>query len=557
MIPWWKTAVFYQIYPRSFKDAGADGVGDLPGIMSRLDYLVELGVTALWVSPFFKSPMDDFGYDISDYRDVDPVFGTIDDARRLIAEAHKRKLKIIFDLVINHTSDQHPWFIEARSSRNNPKHDWYIWKNRSDPATGKKLAKPNNWVCQFEFKSAWWGNEATDEWYLGTFTRHQPEVDWRNPELREAMYDVVRFWLDEGIDGFRMDVVNWFVKDKRFRSNPFSFNANPDIFQKHIYDRNQAETHEICRDIRKIADSYPGDRVLVGEIFSREPAIAASYQGSGTDELHLAFNMEMLYLKWNARSFRDALARWYSVLPAAGWPNLTMSNHDQSRHGTRFGSKNKNVQLARMQMTAMLLLTVRGTPFVYYGEEIGMTDGRIPRGEMVDPTGITFWPLPLGRDGERTPMQWTAGENAGFCPAGVKPWLRVHPDKDTSNVETQQHDPLSLWHWYRNLIRIRKETPVLQTGSFAFLEAKNRSILAWRRRPDAATESGDPWNPSSTAEPPPPGSIDCYLNFSSHAQTVTLPAKARVLAGNRRIEKETIPAGVLPLAAHEALLVSF
>ncbi len=404
-------------------------------------------------------------------------------------------------------------------------------------------------MCQFEFKSAWWDNGATDEWYLGTFTRHQPEVNWRNPDLRAAMYAVVRFWLDEGVDGFRMDVVNWFVKDAQFRSNPFSFNANPEIFQKHIYDRNQSETHEICREIRAITDSYPGERVLVGEIFSREPAIAASYQGNGTDELHLAFNMEMLYLKWNARAFREALARWYSVLPAAGWPNLTFSNHDQSRHGSRFGSKDRAVQTARMQLTAMLLLTVRGTPFVYYGEEIGMTDGRIPRREMVDPTGLTFWPLPLGRDGERTPMQWTAGDNAGFCPPGLRPWLRVHQNRTEINVEAQQHDPRSLWHWYRNLIAIRKNSAVLQTGSFAFVKPVPESVIAFRRSPEGHS--------AVAAQTPVPGSIDCYLNFSGREQTIRLPADARVLAGNRRKENETLAVDDLPLAAHEALLVSF
>jgi len=545
--PWWKTALFYQIYPRSFFDSNNDGIGDLPGIIAKLDYFVELGINALWVSPFYKSPMDDFGYDISDYCDVDPLFGSLDDARILINEAHKRKIKIIFDLVINHTSDQHPWFLEARQSKDTPKHDWYIWKPRTDAITKKRLTRPNNWVCQFEFTSAWWVNEKTDEWYLGTFTRHQPEVNWRNAELRQAMYDVIRFWLDEGIDGFRMDVVNWYIKDEQFRSNPFSFNANPEIFQKHIYDRNQPEVHEICNEIRKIADSYPGERVLVGEIFSRDAQIAASYQGNGTDELHLSFNMEMLYLKWNAPAFVRALKRWYSSLPENGWPNFTLSNHDQPRHASRLGSSNANTQEARMQIAAMLLLTVRGTPFIYYGEEIGMTNITIPHKELVDPTGITFWPLLLGRDGERTPMQWNEEPNAGFTKAEKGPWLRINSNFRQTNVRQLQKNPLSLWHWYRKLIKIRKEQDVLQTGSISFLENGNPSIVSFRRSPDSQQK-----NAPALAK-----SIDCYLNFGSHKKTIILPADAKILLGNKRTEKEIIHRGKLVLAPHEALLVSF
>lgn len=545
--PWWKDAVFYQIYPRSFKDSNADGVGDLPGIISRLDYLVSLGVDALWVSPFFASPMDDFGYDISDYRDVDPIFGTLADADRLIAEAHRRKLRIVFDLVINHTSDRHPWFVEARSSRENPKHDWYIWKPRSDSANGRRLKKPNNWVCQFELKSAWWDNPQTDEWYLATFTRHQPEVNWRNPELRAAMYGVIRFWLDRGVDGFRMDVVNWYVKDDRFRSNPLSPKANPDIFQRHVYDRNRPETHEICREIRKLADEYPGDRVLIGEIFVRDPAEAASYQGNGSDELHLAFNMELLYLKWNPRAFARALERWYGALPPGGWPNVTLGNHDQPRLASRLGTGNSKVDDARLRIASMLLLTVRGTPFIYYGEEIGMRNTPIPRGELVDPTGITFWPLPMGRDGERTPMQWNSGPEAGFTDPGVKTWLRLPGEANRPCVETAQRNPLSIWHWYRSLIELRKRVPALVEGDFMMLSPGKGGILSFRRMPAGARR-----------EPlPVPGSVDCYLNFSGIKRAVPLPADGRVLLGSRRNAGESLARGEVVLAPYEALLVSF
>jgi alpha-glucosidase len=542
--PWWKTAVFYQIYPRSFADSNGDGIGDLPGIIEKLDYFIELGVTALWVSPFFKSPMDDFGYDISDYCDVDPLFGTIGDARRLIAEAHRRGLKIIFDLVINHTSDRHPWFIEARTSKDNPKHDWYLWKPRTDPATGKKLPRPNNWICQFEFKSAWWDNPATDEWYLGTFTRHQPEVDWRNAELREAMYGVIRFWLDEGIDGFRMDVVNWYVKDDQFRSNPRSLKANPDLFQKHIYDRNRPETHEICREIRKIADSYPGDRVLVGEIFTQDAETAAAYQGNGTDELHLAFNMEMLYLKWDAQALARAIERWYAALPEKGWPNFTLSNHDQPRHGSRFASGKADTDFARKQIAAMLLLSLRGTPFIYYGEEIGMVNAKVPKNELVDPTGITFWPLPMGRDGERTPMQWADIDGAGFTAPGVRPWMRLGGDVETVNARNAMRNPESLWHWYRKLVALRKNTPELSSGAFSFIEKGERGVISFARTAGADGAAA------------PRETILCVLNFSDGQRKIALPDKARVLLGNRRHENESLESGTIVLAPTEALLVN-
>ncbi|HPO01804.1 MAG TPA: alpha-glucosidase [Treponemataceae bacterium] len=536
--PWWKTAVFYQIYPRSFQDSNNDGIGDLPGIISRLDYLMELGVTALWISPFFKSPMDDFGYDISDYCDVDPVFGNLEDAKKLIAEAHARGLKLIFDLVINHTSDQHPWFQEARSSLDNPKHDWYIWKPRHDRATGKKLPKPNNWVCQFEFKSAWWDNPQTDEWYLATFTRHQPEVNWRNPELKKAMFDVIRFWLDLGVDGFRMDVVNWFIKDPQFRSNPFTFNANPEIFQKHIYDRNQPETHDICKEIRRIADSYPGDRVLVGEIFSRDPDIAASYQGNGKNQLHLAFNMEMLYLKWDAKRLAQALEHWYRVLPQEGWPNFTLSNHDQPRHASRFADKKGRYFKQRAEIAAMMLLTVRGTPFVYYGEELGMPNTAIPRNELVDPTGITFWPLPLGRDGERTPMQWTRAKNAGFTSDDASPWLRLGDLENGATLEDQKNDERSLWNWYRSLIEIRKTSEALTIGDFAMISPGENDVVSYERT--SGTER-----------------IRCALNFSPSARTIGFNSQAEVILGNERAAGSILEAGAVCLAPHEALLVRF
>ena len=384
---WWRRAVCYQIYPRSFQDSNGDGIGDILGIISRLDYLNDgtprsLGIDAIWLSPCYRSPMKDFGYDISDYTDIDLIFGNRDDFERLVSEAHRRGIKIILDLVINHTSDCHPWFVESRSSKDNPKRNWYLWH------PGNNGRPPNNWFAGFELKSAWWRDERTGEYYLGTFTRHQPEVNWRNPDLRRAMYDVIRFWLDLGVDGFRMDVVNWYIKDARLRSNPWRLSLTPPDLQRHLYDRNQPETHAICQEIRKITDEYP-ERMLVGEIYCDDPQLAASYYGAAEDELHLAFNFAFLYQKWDARAFSRQIDLWENLLSGTRWPNYTLSNHDQPRHYYRYRCGKWDD--ARARVAAALLLTVRGTPFLYYGEEIGMTNGRIPRRQLQDPLGKRAW----------------------------------------------------------------------------------------------------------------------------------------------------------------------
>lgn len=479
-VPWWRDAVFYQIYPRSFQDSDGDGVGDLAGIESRLDYLADLGVDALWISPFYPSPMKDFGYDIADYCGVDPLFGDLAAFDRLLAAARARGIRVVVDLVINHTSEDHPWFVEARSSRDAPKHDWYLWRPIRRSGTGR-LLRPNNWVAQFELSSAWWPNEATDEFFLGTFTRNQPEVNWRNPELKAAMYDVVRFWLDRGVDGFRMDVVNWYVKDDQFRSNPRSLVLNPDLLQRHVYDRDRPETHGICREIRALADSYAGDRVLIGEIFCRDPAQAASYHGRAGDELHMAFNFDLLYRKWSARELRRSVQRWYAALPEGAWPNFTLSNHDQPRHAWRFRGRDEAETDARSRVAAALLLTLRGTPFVYYGEELGMVQGRLDRGRLRDPLGVRTRGI-MGRDGERTPMQWSAGANAGF--SSGEPWLPVNPDYPRRNAEAQAADPGSLLSWYRALTGLRRSSAALSRGSIRFLDGDDPAVLAYERAAD-------------------------------------------------------------------------
>jgi alpha-glucosidase len=526
---WWRKAVFYQIYPRSFQDSNGDGIGDLPGITSRIDYFRELGVDALWISPFFKSPMKDFGYDISDYRDVDPMFGTMADFKELLSAAHERGVRIVIDLVVNHSSDEHPWFKAARSSRDDPKHDWYIWQ----PIRGTR--PPNNWISLFEQRSAWYPNDATGEWYLATFTRSQPEFNWRNPELRQAIFDTAGFWLDLGADGFRMDVATAYFKDEKFRSNPWNLRPVPDIFQHHIYDRNRPEVHGTFKDFRTLADSY-GDRVLIGETHGTDPALAASCHGQNNDELHMAFNFDFLFRRWGAESFRQGAERWYTLLPKGAWPNFTLSNHDQRRHYGRYGRGTTAEHRARLAAT--MLLCLRGTPFLYYGEELGMQNGRIPRLQLRDPLGLSTWPLPFGRDPERTPMQWDGSENAGFSTAA--PWLPVNPDYLHKNVKAQRDDPLSLWNWYASLLRLRTNHPALVSGSQHWLESPP-GVMAWQRR----LEDGD--TRGST--------VSVYLNFSKRAARIEMRA-GTILAGNTGTTGSLTAAGSFPLPGHGIIIIA-
>lgn len=521
---WWRRAIFYQIYPRSFQDSNADGVGDLRGIIARLDYLTGLGVDALWISPFFRSPMRDAGYDIADYRDVDPLFGTMADFRELLAAAHERGLRVVIDLVVNHSSDQHPWFAAARSSIDDPKHDWYIWQ----PITGAR--PPNNWVSLFEHRSAWYPNEATGEWYLATFTRHQPEFNWRNPELRQAIYDIARFWLDAGVDGFRMDVATAYFKDSQFRSNPFSWNLNPNLLQHHRYDRNQPEVHAVFREFRAMADSY-GDRVLIGETHGQDAALAAACHGEHGDELHMAFNFDFMRSSWGARPFSESVRRWYQALPAGAWPNFTLSNHDQKRHYWRYRAGSDTE--ARARVAAALLLGLRGTPFLYYGEELGMGCQRLPRSSLQDPLGRSTWPLPFGRDPERTPMQWDDSAFAGF--SVTAPWLPVNSDYRRRNVATEEAKPGSLLAWYKALIALRKAEPAMQSGDIAWLDAP-ADVMAWTRTLG-------------------PRRIDVVLNFVARARTVRLAGGA-VCLGTRAIAGSAMAAGDYRLGPYEVLIIA-
>jgi alpha-glucosidase len=470
--PWWKEGVIYQIYPRSFHDTDGDGVGDLPGVIEKLDYLSDLGIDGIWLSPINTSPMFDFGYDVSDYRAIDPVFGTLKDFDRLIKEAHRRGIRIVMDLVMNHSSHLHPWFLESRSSRNNPKRDWYIWRD------GVKGKAPNNWMAYFGGR-AWEWDEATGQYYLHSFLKEQPDLNWRNPALKKAAFAEIGFWLDRGVDGFRLDVVNFFIKDDGFRSNPFGIGRYPRPYdlQKHVYDRDRPELKPLLREWRALLDRYR-ERMMVGEVVAEDPnpALAASYLGDGTDGLHLSFDFSFMNGDWGADLFRKRLKAYHDRIPEKGWPCTVFSNHDQVRSYTRYAAGADS--LKRAKIIAMLLLAMRGTPFIYYGEEIGMKNGRIRRREIQDPVGKKYWPFNSGRDGERTPMQWSAGTGAGFT-AGT-PWLPPCDNYREVNAERQAADTGSLLSFYRGLIALRRESPALRRGGVLFLES-GRDVLAFLR----------------------------------------------------------------------------
>ncbi len=480
---WWKRAVFYQVYPRSYMDSNGDGIGDLRGIISCLDYLNDgtdqsLGIDAIWFSPFFTSPDRDFGYDVADYCGIDPRYGTLKDFDRLLEEAHQRKIRVILDLVVNHTSDQHPWFIESRSSTDNPKRSWYIWKD----GRGKGNRPPNNWRNNF-FGRAWTFDHKTGQYYLHSFLKEQPDLNWENPAVREAIGDVIRFWLNRGADGFRLDVAHIYCKDQQFRNNPSLLKglsrvgglapgdrlplANimkkfslPEL-QVRKYNQHIPETHNVLRGFRQIYNSYPAV-TSVGEILADEPGIIASYYGSNNDELHMNFFFELLHCRWKAGAFRRCVELWEKTLPAGAWPAYTLSNHDVVRAISRYGNDRDADKRARL--LALLMLTLKGSPFIYYGEEIGMKEALLPKSKLKDPVGLMWYPLHRGRDGCRTPMHWASGNQAGF--SAVEAWLPPGPEIDLRNVQVQQGDPYSLLNLYKQLIRLRKELPALFEGSY-------------------------------------------------------------------------------------------
>ncbi len=466
-VPWWESGVIYQIYPRSFQDSDGDGVGDLPGIERRLDYLAELGVDAIWLSPIFPSPMADFGYDVADYCGVDPLFGTLADFDSLLAAVHDRGLKLLLDFVPNHSSDRHPWFIESRSSRDNPKRDWYIWRD-AVPDGGP----PNNWISDFG-GSAWEWDEATGQYYYHAFLKDQPDLNWRNPEVVEAMLGVMRFWFDRGVDGFRIDVLWHMVKHADLPDNPANPAWTPAMGEMHrvlqLHSTDQPEVHGIARQMRCVADQYR-DRVLIGEIYLPVDRLM-DYYGRREPEMHLPFNFQLIGAPWDSRLLAGLITDYEAALPPGSWPNWVLGNHDRPRAATRFGPEQARV-------AAMLLLTLRGTPTIYYGDEIGLGDATIPPHRVQDPRELNEPGLGFGRDPVRTPMAWDGSPNAGFSTAG--PWLPLHDDWPTRNVAAQGDDPASMLSLYRDLLHLRRTEPALSVGSFQLVEADDH-LLTYER----------------------------------------------------------------------------
>jgi len=521
---WWRSAVIYQIYPRSFQDTTDNGIGDLPGITERLGYLrTTLGVDAIWISPMFPSPMADFGYDVSNYTDVDPLFGTLDDADTLIGEAHRLGLKVIIDWVPNHSSDQHPWFRESRTSVHNAKRDWYVWADPDDDG-----GPPNNWLSLFG-GSAWTLDEATHQYYLHSFLAEQPDLNWRNPEVVDAMMDTLRFWLDRGIDGFRIDVAHFMAKDPLMRSNPPTAGAKPGTktlneydTQDHTYDKGHDDIFAMHARIRSVLDEYE-NRFAVGEIHEPDWERWAQYYGTSGDGLHMPFNFSLLWASWDTNDFREKIENQESVLPPGAWGNHVLGNHDEPRFATRFGR-------SRVRAAAVLLLTLRGTPTLYYGEELGLIDCVIEPGNEQDPWGQNH--PGLNRDGCRSPMQWTRGPGMGFTSGATAPWLPF-ADPSTS-VADQVDDRESTLSLYRSLLDVRAHTPALSIGSLEVLAANADHVLSFARTHDHDT-------------------VYVAINFTGERQPYSFPHDVTQILGTATDRTDTFTETILE--PNEAIIV--
>ena len=528
---WWQSGTIYQIYPRSYQDSDNDGIGDLLGIRQRLDYIQSLGVQAVWLSPIYPSPMHDFGYDVADYTGIHRMFGSMADFEALLADIHRRGLKLILDLVPNHTSDEHPWFIESRSSRDNPKRDWYIW---ADPAADG--GPPNNWLSYFG-GPAWTFDEATGQYYLHQFVSQQPELNYRHPDVLPAMLDAMRFWLDKGVDGFRIDVIWLMMKDERLRDEP----ANPDwdgvdphASLRHIYTQSVSGIHDLVRQMRAVMDEYE-ERLMVGEIYLPLEELVA-YYGRSLDECHLPFNFHLiLNRRWQAAAVRQIVEEYESLLPPGGWPNWVLGNHDQHRIASRLGP-------AQARITNMLLLTLRGTPTSYYGEEIGMENGHIPPEFVQDPPAVNQPEIAhiVGRDPARTPMQWDDSPHAGFTAAEAQPWLPVAVNYPTCNVARQEADPTSMLSLYRALTRLRQREPALSVGDYVGVDTAVSDILAYQRRAPNADR------------------FLILLNFGSDSHTLDLShlaSEATIAVASDMQRSGPVNLAALPLGPDEGLIL--
>jgi oligo-1,6-glucosidase/alpha-glucosidase len=515
--PWWERGVVYQVYPRSFQDSDGDGVGDLRGIERRLDYIAALGVDAIWLSPIFPSPMADFGYDVADFCGIEPMFGTLADFDRLLAGAHARGLKLLLDFVPNHTSDRHPWFVESRSSRTSAKRDWYIWR---DPRPDG--SPPNNWVSDFG-GPAWTWDEATGQYYLRAFLPEQPDLNWRNPAVKAAMLEVLRFWLERGVDGFRVDVLWHIVKAEGLPDNPENPDWRPGLNERdrviQLHSTDQPEAHAIAAEMRAIADAY-GDRALIGEIVLPNDRLARWHGTPEAPQVHLPFNFALIENAWHAETLGLLIAEYEASIPEWGWPNWVIGSHDAPRIAARIGE-------AQARVAMMLLLTLRGTPTLYQGDELGIGRVTIPPERVRDPRELRQPGIGLGRDPSRTPMPWDASANAGF--SGAEPWLPLNPDWRTRNVAAQEADPASMLNLTRALLRLRRTVPALSVGNYLPV-ASSDNLLAFTRHAGASR-------------------VLVALNLG--AEPVPLPAQA---SGGERL-LSTLPGAAEALRGNEGVIV--
>jgi len=527
--PWWETSVFYEIYVRSFQDTTGDGVGDLQGIINRLGYLREtLGVDAVWLTPFYPSPMADFGYDVADYRDVHPLFGDLATFDRLVARAHALDLKVVVDFVPSHASHRHPWFLESKTSRDHARRDWFVWR---DPKPDGSV--PNNWLSVFG-GSAWELDTQTGQYYRHSFLREQPDLNWRCPELRAAMLDNMRFWLDRGVDGFRIDAVLFMMKDPEQRDNPLNPESSGTAHkplgaydaQAHLYDLAHPDIHQALRDMRTVVDAYEPRRVTIGEVHIYDPAELGRYYGTTLDELHLPTNFGLFKIPWTAAGLRRVVADMETHLPKGAWPNYSLGNHDDSRLATRLGEEGS-------RQAAVLLLTLRGTPILYYGDEIGMHEASVPQARRQDPWGLAE--PGLCRDGCRTPMQWSPEPGAGFT-TGRAPWLPLSGDHAVRNVESQLRDPDSHLSLYRRLLALRRATTSLRAGAYRTLDSVPADCFVFERTAGAEAAL-------------------VAINLSSEPRRVEAGTVGRVVVSTKRSSEGRDVRGSIPLLPHEAVVV--